>query len=272
MKLNKELEHKLEGLISFLKDKKLIVAFSGGVDSSLLAYLSHKYGKETLLITERSILYNENEIDEATNFAKKHQIPHIILDFNPLNDKNFTKNPVNRCYICKKGLYSGIIKIKEEKEFDLILDGTNLSDLSDFRPGMQALKELQINTPYIDFKLSKKEIREISRFYNLDVHSKPSMACFASRIPYGLVIDEEKLNKIREAEEFLKNTFNLKQLRVRVHEQDLARIEFLTDDFSSVLTVNNLLIIKEKFKELGFCYVTFDIEGFRSGSLNEIFL
>lgn len=270
MKLNKTLEHKLENLISFLKNKKVIVAFSGGVDSSLLAFLSKKYGKEALLVTERSVLYLDDEINEAAEFAKKYQIPHIIMDLDPLDDYDFTKNPVNRCYICKKGLYSGIIKIKEEKNFDIILDGSNLDDLSDYRPGMQALKELNISTPYIDFKINKEEIRQVSKYYELEVHSKPSMACFASRIPYNQIINEEKLIMVREAEIFLKNTFNLKQLRVRLHDGNLARIEILEEDFPMIMNQQSLKQINNKFKEIGFCYITIDTEGFRSGSMNEI--
>ncbi len=268
MKLNKNLEQKLNGLISFLKDKKIIVAFSGGVDSSLLAFLSKKYGKEVLLVTERSILYLDDDIDEAAQFAKIYQIPHIIIEFDPLDDKNFKKNPINRCYICKKGLYSEIIKIKEEKNFDIILDGSNLDDLSDYRPGMQALKELNISTPYLDFKINKEEIREILKYFQLEIYSKPSMACFASRIPYNQLINEKKLIMIREAERFLKKTFNLAQLRVRLHNGGLARIELLQEDLLKIVNKKSLKIISDKLKEIGFYYVTIDIEGFRSGSMN----
>ncbi len=269
-KLSTYLEKKLNKLIEFFAEKKVIVAFSGGVDSSLLAFLSRKYAKETLLITEESILYPEEEITITNLFAKKHEIPHILIERNPLNDEDFTKNPKNRCYICKKGLYSDIIKIKEEKDFDIIVDGSNLDDLSDYRPGMQALKELGIYTPYIDFKINKQEIREICRAYNLEVQSKPSMACFSSRIPYDQVINETKLNQIREGERFLKQAFNLKQLRVRYHNDNLARIEIFPEDFPKVLTKENLELITNKFKEIGFCYITIDVEGFRSGSMNEI--
>jgi len=270
MGLSKDLNIKLEDLISFLNGKKIIVAFSGGVDSSLLAFLSKKYAKDTLLVTERSILYPEEEIEEASQFAKNHGINHIIIERDPLEDEEFQCNPSNRCYICKMGLYNEILKIKNAKNFDLILDGSNMDDLSDYRPGMQALKELKISTPYINYKINKKEIREISKYYDLDVQSKPSMACFSSRIPYGQLISQKKLIMIKEAEKFLKNTFNLKQLRVRLHEQDLARIEFLLEDLTNILISNNLELIKKKFKELGFTYITIDIEGFRSGSMNEV--
>jgi uncharacterized protein len=270
MRLNKDLNTKLEALITFLKEKKIIVAFSGGVDSSLLAFLSKKYAKDTLLITERSILYPEEEIKEASQFAKKYGINHMIIERNPLLNEEFQCNPSNRCYICKSELYNDIIEIKKSKNFDLILDGSNMDDLSDYRPGIQALKELSISTPYIDFKIKKEEIREISKYYNLDIQSKPSMACFSSRIPYGQIINEKKLRMIRKSEKFLRNKFKLDQLRVRLHEETLARIEFKPDDLPKILSVENLKLIKNKLKEIGFTYITIDIEGFRSGSMNEV--
>ncbi|MFX1378030.1 MAG: ATP-dependent sacrificial sulfur transferase LarE [Promethearchaeota archaeon] len=269
MGLSKDLNSKLEALTAFLKDKKIIVAFSGGVDSSLLAFLSKKYAKDTLLITEASILYPEEEIEEASQFAQKYGINHMIIERDPLQDPDFQCNPSNRCYICKMGLYTDILAIRNSKNFDLILDGSNMDDLSDYRPGMQALKELNILTPYIEYKINKKEIREISKHFNLNVQSKPSMACFSSRIPYGQKISQDKLIMIRDAEKFLKNSFNLKQLRVRLHEPNLARIEFLIEDLTKILTTNNLNLIKKRFKELGFTYITIDLEGFRSGSMNE---
>jgi len=269
MDLSNSLKKKLDNIISFLRGKKVLVAFSGGVDSSLLAFLSSKYAKETLLITEKSILYPDDEIEEASQFATKHDIQHVIITRDPLKNIDFQCNPSNRCYLCKTGLYNEILEIKSSRNFDVVLDGSNMDDLSDFRPGMQALKELEISTPYIDNDINKGEIREISKFYDLDVQAKPSMACFSSRIPYGEVINEEKLIMIREAEKFLKNTFNVKQLRVRLHENNLGRIEFLPADFPKVLTRENMITIKKKLKELGFTYVTVDIEGFRSGSMNE---
>ena len=270
MGLSNILEKKLTSLISFLDSKKVIVAFSGGVDSSLLAFLSKKYAKEALLITERSILYPEKEIEDASQFAKIYNIPHMIIERDPLDDKDFQCNPENRCYICKTGLYNEILEIKKSKNFDIVVDGSNVDDLSDYRPGMQALKELNISTPYIDYKINKEEIREISKHFDLYVQSKPSMACFSSRIPYGQIINEVKIKMIREAEKFLKSKFNLKQLRVRLHEGKLARIEFLPEDIPKILTIEIIDTIKLKLKELGFTYITIDVEGFRSGSMNEI--
>ena len=270
MDLSKNLRTKFENLTSFLRNKKVIVAFSGGVDSSLLAFLSNKYAKKALLVTEKSILYPDDEIRLTSEFTKKHSITHLIIERDPLKDEKFRANPKNRCYVCKTGLYEDIIKIKKERNFDIILDGSNVDDLSDYRPGMQALKELNIATPYIDFNINKQEIREICKYFNLDVQSKPSMACFSSRIPYDQDINEEKLDMIRESESFLRSTYNFNQLRVRLHEGKLARIELMPEDIMKVMTKENVEKIKTKFKQLGFCYITIDLEGFRSGSLNEV--
>jgi len=270
MELSKTLESKLNDISSLLQGKKVIVAFSGGVDSSLLAFLSNKYAKETLLVTEKSILYPDEEIEITRQFAKKYDIPHMVIERDPLKDEKFQCNPKNRCYICKTGLYGDILKIKKDKNFDMILDGSNQDDLSDYRPGMKALEELDITTPYINFKMTKLDIRNLSKYFDLEVQSKPSMACFSSRIPYDQEINIEKLTRIREGEKFLKETFGLNQLRVRHHEGALARIEFLKEDLSKILTEVNIKKIKDKFKALGFSYVTIDLEGFRSGSMNEV--
>ncbi|MFX1326389.1 MAG: ATP-dependent sacrificial sulfur transferase LarE [Promethearchaeota archaeon] len=270
MIISNNLDIKLKHLISFFKGKKVIVAFSGGVDSSLLAFLSKKYAKETILVTEKSILYPDEEIEDASQFARNHDIQHVIITRNPLQNEDFQCNPSNRCYLCKTGLYTDIIEIKNSKNYDLILDGSNMDDLADYRPGIQALKDLHISTPYIDYNITKDDIRQITRYYDLSVQTKPSMACFSSRIPYGQEINEEKLVMIREAEKFLKSTFNIKQLRVRLHENSLGRIEFLPEDLPSILTKENMETIKGKLKELGFTYITIDIEGFRSGSMNEV--
>lgn len=269
MIISDNLNHRLEKLIAILNNKSVIVAFSGGIDSSLLAYLAKKHAQKVLLITLNSALYSEEEINEAISFAQRYGINHEVIEADPLKNQFFTKNPPNRCYICKKELFSKIQQLKETRNYDLIVEGSNMDDLGDYRPGLKALKELKITSPFLDAKITKNEIKELSLFFNLETESKPSSACFASRVPYNQVISREKLNMVKKAEKFLKEQYGLKQLRVRIHEGSLARIEALKDEIFKILNENFEKIVSY-FKELGFVYVTIDLEGFRSGSLNEI--
>jgi len=269
MEISNRLGEKLDNLISFLKEFRVIIAFSGGLDSSLLAYLTKKYSKDMLAITIESELNPNEEIAKAKKFAKVYEIPLRVLKKEPLKNDLFIQNPINRCYICKKDIFSSILQIKEEKNFDIVIDGSNIDDLGDYRPGLNALKELNIISPYIKFKINKKEITELSQFFNLPTSNKASGACLASRIPYNEDITEKKLLMIRQAEAYLKNTYNLQQLRVRLHQGFLARIELLTEDIPNFMKEENIIKIKKELKNLGFCYVTIDLEGYRSGSLNE---
>lgn len=269
--LSSELMKKLDLLISFLREKKVIVAFSGGVDSSLLAYLSNKHAKSTLLLTVTSVLNSTEEIEDAKKFAMNYNINQREMIVNPLENEKFIKNPKNKCYICKKELFSKYVEIKQDEHYDLIIDGSNADDIKDFRPGIEALKELNIESPYINFNINKQDIRELSQHFNLETSSKPSGACLASRIPYNQEITSLKLQMIDKAEKFLKRQFDLKTIRVRFHEDRLARIELPSDMIAKVLKPKNSNLIRDKLKELGFIYITVDIEGFRSGSLNESF-
>jgi len=270
MQISKELIKKLDLLKSFLKGKKIIVAFSGGVDSSLLAYLANQFASKTLLLTAKSILNPIDEIKGAKKFADKYKIPYREIAVNPLRNEEFVSNPKERCYICKKELFLKFVEIMRDENYDVIIDGSNVNDIEDFRPGINALKELKIESPYISLDINKLDIRDLSKYFNLDTYSKPSGACLASRIPYTKKITEEKLQMISKAEDFLKTQFKLTQLRVRFHENRLARIELLPSEIPIILNQKSMKTISNKLKELGFVYVTVDIEGFRSGSLNEI--
>jgi uncharacterized protein len=272
IELSEKLKNKLDSLIALLQAQKVIVAFSGGLDSSLLAYLSKNNAKETLLITMKSLLYSEDETKEAINFAVKFSIPHLLIETKPLSNEVFIQNKTNRCYICKKDIFAKILKVKEERAYDLVIEGSNMTDLGDYRPGLDALKELNILSPYIKTEIDKDEIRILSKHFQLETESKPSGACFASRIPYDQRITENKLKMVENAEKFLKNTFNLAQLRVRYHDENIARIEVLKDDIEKIISDKAKEKIIKKFKEIGFCYITIDLEGFRSGSLNEVLI
>jgi len=270
MNSKQKFKEKFDNLIEFLKNKKVIVDFSGGVDSSLLAYLANKYAQKSLSVTFKTVLISDEEIEEAKGFAEAHRINHEIIQFDLLKNEELLRNPINRCYLCKLTLYDNLISILKKRDFDLILDGTNTDDLQSFRPGFEALKELGINTPYIQFNITKEDIRKMSKNLDLKTYSKPSMACLASRIPYGEEISEELIKMIREAENFLRLEFKLSQLRVRTHAKNLVRIEILKEEFDLLLKMESLSLITQKLKDIGFKYVTLDLEGFRSGSMDEV--
>lgn len=269
MEISNTLREKLDNLISFLKEFRVIIAFSGGLDSSLLAYLTKKHSKDMLAITIESELNPNEEVSKAKEFAKLYEMTIKILKKEPLKNDLFIQNPINRCYICKKDIFSSILQIKEEKNFDIVIDGSNVDDLGDYRPGLDALTELNIISPYIKFQINKKEIMELSQLFNLPTSNKASGACLASRIPYNEDITEKKLLMIKQAEAYLKNSYNLQQLRVRLHEGFLARIELLAEDIPIIMNKDIIGKINKELKNLGFCYVTIDLEGYRSGSLNE---
>ena len=261
------MREKYNNLINSLKEKgKICIAFSGGVDSTfLLKVAQNVLGENVLAITVRSSMYPDRELKESKEFCKSLKIKHIFLDANEYSVPEFVGNSKNRCYFCKKGIFSKVKEIAQKEGFDIVADGSNLDDEGDYRPGIKALKELGIISPLKEAGLTKNEIRELSKELGLSTWDKPSMACLASRIPYGSVITREKLKKIEIAEEFLLSN-NFKQFRVRYYD-DLAKIEVLKEDIPKVLQLSEVIIAK--FKEIGFNYITLDLEGYRTGSMNE---
>ena len=239
------------------------VAFSGGVDSTFLLKVAHDIlGGKVLALTAASKFTPRRELDETINFCTKNKIRQIIFEADFLNVAGVANNPVNRCYLCKRELFKNFLRLAEGKT---LVEGSNMDDLNDYRPGAQALAELKIKSPLQAAELYKAEIRELSREMNLPTWNKPSMACLASRFVYGETLTAQKLATVETAEEFLLSAgFN--QMRVRVHG-NLARIEVLPENFSKLLSLRKE--ISSRLKALGFEYVTLDLQGYRVGSMNE---
>ncbi len=259
-------EKKKEFLEEELKNLgKVAVAFSSGVDSTYLLKTAHDVlGKNAVAITARAKCFPERETREAEEFCRKEGIKQIVFDFEPLSLEEFRSNVKNRCYFCKKALFSRIKDIAEENGIDNIIEGSNLDDLSDYRPGMQAIKELCVLSPLLDAKLKKSEIRLLSKEAGLKTFDKPSYACLASRFVYGEEINEEKLKMIERAENKL-FSLGFSQFRVRLHGR-LARIEVDKEDFSKIVEFSDE--ITPYLKELGFSYVSLDLSGYKTGSMN----
>jgi uncharacterized protein len=265
--VEKQLKYKQEQLKNRLKKMNIaIIAFSGGVDSSFLLNLTHKIlGENTIAVTINSPFISPREILEVKEFTNMRKIKHKIINIEMKEIKNIASNPINRCYHCKKLILSKIKDYAEKENIVYVLDASNYNDLNDYRPGMKALKELKIQTPMIDVKLTKEEIRILSKEMDLKTWNKPSMACLASRIPYGKTITPSKLKKIEKSEEYIQS-LGIKQIRVRYYDQ-MARIEVLKKDFQLILENSNKIV---KFmKRMGFKYITLDLAGYRTGSLNE---
>ena len=247
--------------------KTLLVAFSGGVDSTFLLKVAHGVlGDNVIAVTARSASFPERELNEAMEFCRFEGIRHIIVDSEELNIDGFSHNPVNRCYLCKHELFEKILAIAEQNNIKYVAEGSNMDDEGDYRPGLQAVVELQIKSPLREVRLNKEEIRAYSRLLGLRTWNKQSFACLSSRFPYGEEITAKKLGMVDRAEQFLMD-LGFCQLRVRIHGE-IARIEVLPDDFEKVLSCRER--ITRAFKEYGFHYVTMDLQGYRTGSMNEI--
>lgn len=259
--------NKLEQLKSNLrKMESAAIAYSGGVDSTFLINVAHEVlGEKAIAVTATSSTYPRRELEQAKQFAKNIGIKHVIINSEETEIDNFSKNPSNRCYYCKKELFSKIKQIATEEHLNYVLDGSNVDDTTDYRPGMTALEEFGVVSPLKDAGLTKQEIKELSRSMNLDTWDKPAFACLASRFPYGIEITKPRLEQVEKAESYL-YSLGIKQFRVRYHNE-IARIEVSKNDFQLIIKHSDEIV--KKFKELGFKYITLDIEGYRTGSLNE---
>lgn len=264
------MEEKYKALTEQLKSYgHVAVAFSGGVDSTfLLAAAKDALGERVLAITACPCSFTKREKEETQRFCQAHQIAQVFCPVNELEIEGFAKNPPERCYLCKKSLFQKMLAIAKEHHISTLLEGSNMDDRSDYRPGARAIRELQVKSPLQDAGLYKAEIRLLSRKMGLHTWDKPSFACLASRFPYGEEITREKLQMVEQAEEYLRET-GFSQFRVRMHGQ-MARIEVLPQEMHCFLQEDIRKCLTERFRQLGFVYVTLDLVGYRTGSMNEV--
>jgi len=249
----------------------VIVAFSGGVDSSFLLKVARdtlaRTGGRALAVTARSSTYPVRELEEAARIAKFIGAEHMIIDSEELDIDGFAQNPVNRCYYCKGELFGKLSAIAEKEGVAAVLDGANMDDLKDYRPGSKAAREKGVRSLLVECSFTKDDIRALSKEMNLPTWDKPAFACLASRFPYGTTITGGKLTMVDKAEEFLRR-LGFTQLRVR-HHGDIARIELDPAQIQKAVEPETASLINAKLKEIGFKYVTVDIAGYRTGSMNE---
>jgi len=268
--IDQELLNKRVDLVDILsKMDRVIIAYSGGVDSAFLAAVANEVlGNNALSVTAVSPSLAPSELEEAQSLAQDLGLNYRTINTNEIDREDYSANNPDRCFFCKDELYSHLIKFCGEENYNFVVNGTNVDDLGDYRPGLDAATQYGVRSPLVEANLEKKDIRVLSREMGLPTWDKPAQACLSSRIPYGTMVTVEALTTIAKAEKYLR-TKGFKQLRVRHHES-IARIEISADDFD-VLTSEPLRTeVPSYFKSLGYSYVTLDLEGFRSGSLNEI--
>jgi uncharacterized protein len=264
------LQNKLNTLKKHIMQMEgVAIAYSGGVDSTFLLKVGHDILKEKVVaVTARSAANPEREYLGAVDFARKIGVAHVVIEGDEFAIEGFSNNPVNRCYLCKKSLFIKIWEIARARSIPCVLDGTNSDDSGDYRPGMQALTELGVVSPLQEAGMSKDDIRKLSREMDLPTWNKPAFACLFSRFPYGHSITRAGLQAVDEAEQFLIDS-GLEQVRVR-HHGDTARIEVSARERNKFFNTDFMDKVYANFRRLGFIYVTLDLKGYRTGSMNEV--
>jgi uncharacterized protein len=264
------IEEKLARLKDILQDMgSVLVAYSGGVDSTFLAVTAHEVlGKNSLAVFAASPVAPPMEKEEAGDLAHNVGLRFKIIESNEMSNPDFVANPPERCYYCKRELFSELKPLAKAEGLKWIADGTNADDLHDFRPGRKASAEAGIRSPLLEAGLTKTEIRQLSRTRGLPTWDRPASPCLASRIPYGIPVTAETLNKIARGEQYL-HSLGLRQLRLR-HHGDIARIELDPEDMAKIITPEIRQDIVTHLKALGYKYVALDLTGYRIGSLNEV--
>jgi pyridinium-3,5-biscarboxylic acid mononucleotide sulfurtransferase len=246
-----------------------IVAYSGGVDSAYLAVVAHQtLSRRSLAVTAVSPSYPTYQRQTALDIVQQFGLHHELVASREMDDANYVANPSNRCYFCKHDLYSRLQLLAVDRGFHWIVDGNNLDDTGDYRPGRQAGRELEVRSPLIEVGLHKDEIRELSRRLGIPNWDQPASACLSSRIPYGSAVTSEKLRMIDRGEDVLR-VMGFSQSRVR-HHGDVARIEIARGELPNVLRLEVFERLSREFKTIGFKFVTVDVDGYRTGALNEV--
>jgi uncharacterized protein len=266
------MSQKYEKLLKILRGyRSILVAYSGGVDSTLVLFAAKEaVGDENVVaVTADSVTIPGSELGFASSMCRKIGVEHVMVKLDELKNEKMAENPPDRCYYCKKELIRELKKIAFERKLKTIVDGTNASDMNDFRPGIKALKEEGIRSPLAEAKITKNEVRKISRFLGLETADKPSMACLASRFPYGSRLTVEGIRRVENSEDFIRKKYGIRILRVRDYD-GLARIEVGRDEIGRLLKQEIFEEMAKKLKDFGFTYVTLDLEGYRSGSMNEM--
>jgi uncharacterized protein len=260
---------KLEVVRESLRGKKVLIAFSGGVDSSTLALIARDVAAKVVLLTMNTVTYSDSELEVAKRVASELGLQHDIVWHDWLAEGELVENPRDRCYQCKKKLAERWIHEAEKQGLDTVIEGTTASDIDGYRPGEQALRETSVRSPLLEARITKDEVREIARENNLSVSDSPSMACLATRFPYGTKITNKKLEMVAGIENFARLHFGVRNVRARYHG-DLVRIEVGRDERSNLFDEKKLDEFQKFAKDLGFAFVTLDAFGYRTGAMDEV--
>lgn len=263
-------EDKEQNLRRLMRDMQtVLVAYSGGVDSAYLALIAtQELGEKALCVMGISPSVAANQREDAEKIAQDFKFNYFSIQTEELENPDYQANPTNRCYFCKSELYGKLAPLAKERNIEFILDGANLDDTKDYRPGREAAKENEVRSPLVEVDLTKAEIRQLSKKQNLPTWDKPASPCLSSRIAYGVPVSIERLSKVEKGEEFLRG-LGLREFRVRNHGE-LVRLEIAPDEMEKILIKEATDLIAEKFRNLGFKYVTLDLHGYRTGAMNEV--